>query len=304
MHQKRPRNPARRLPHGQVFPDRSFRLNVMRVPAHGTSPEQHGHEFHELVVILDGRGKHVVGREGYAIETGDVFVILPDTTHAYVEAERLSLINILFDPGRLDIPRADLGDLPGYHALFTVEPSLRGRQRFHNRLRLDMDELAQAAQTIAAIEDELRARSGGYRFAALAHLMKLMAFLSRCYTHTRGSAAGPVTQISEVLGHMERHYSEPLAVRDLMAVAHASQTSLMRSFRRVLGRSPVDYLIRLRVSKAQALLRSTHLSIKEIAGEVGFDDSNYFTRQFRRVTGHSPRDFRRHLAASAGQDSP
>jgi AraC-like DNA-binding protein len=47
-----------------------------------------------------------------------------------------------------------------------------------------------------------------------------------------------------------------------------------------------------RINRACSLLRHTDKQITEIAFEVGFNDSNYFTRQFRKTTGLAPRDYR------------
>ena len=54
----------------------------------------------------------------------------------------------------------------------------------------------------------------------------------------------------------------------------------------------MDYLIRLRISKAAQILRREPLRIKEVSEAVGFRDSNYFSRQFRQVMGVSPRAYR------------
>jgi quercetin dioxygenase-like cupin family protein len=124
-----------------VFPDPETHLRVIRIPQHGTERRQHSHAFHELVVILDGQGRHAVGPETYDIAAGDVFVILGDTTHGYPRADHLSLTNILFDPHQLGIPVADLGNLPGYHALFTLEPRFRRKRKFKNRLTLTVEQL-------------------------------------------------------------------------------------------------------------------------------------------------------------------
>ena len=75
-----------------------------------------------------------------------------------------------------------------------------------------------------------------------------------------------------------------------------SRSNLMRVFRAATGQSPIEYLLRLRIQKAMALLRNTDLTITEIAMEVGFNDSNYFTRQFKRVQGSSPTRFRVQLS--------
>ena len=279
------------LSHTKVFTDPHFRLRVMRVPKHSPGG-LHSHAFHELVVILDGRAEHQVDRMRYKLEGGDTFVILGDTAHRYTESTGLYLVNILFDPDHLGIPRADIESLPGYHALFTVEPRMRRRGNFKNRLRLDADQLAHAAELIAAIEEEIDDRNHGYRYLAIAHLMQLIGYLSRCYSQLDRDEARPINQLSEVLGYMERHYAEPLTVADLTQVAGMSQTSLMRKFKEILGCPPVTHLIRLRIAKARRLLRHTSMTIGEVAFDVGFQDSNYFSRQFRQVTGVSPRRYR------------
>jgi len=275
------------------FPDPHFRLEVMRVPQHGPSQHQHTHDFAELVVILGGHGQHQVGREVYDISAGDVFVLLGNASHCYPATKDLLLINILYDPANLRLPRADLGTLPGYHALFEVEPRFQQRQRFQNRLKLDMDQLGQLAKLIAELEGELRSKHPGSRFLATAHFMRIVAFVARAYSKLPVEERRPVTQLSKVLGYMERHYADPLTVGDLACVAHLSETSLFRLFRQILGRSPIDYLIRLRIQRATHLLRREPLRIKEVSEAVGFTDSNYFTRQFCKVMDVSPREYQR-----------
>lgn len=245
------------------------------------------------MVVLDGHGKHEVGREVYEISTGDVFVLLGDVSHCYPEVKALSLINILYDSANLRLPRADLGAVPGYHALFEVEPRLRGRQRFQNRLQLGMDELGRLAKLIAELEAELSAQSPGSHSVATAHFMQIVAFLARAYSTMSVEKQRPVTQISELLGYLDQHFAEPLTIRDLAKVAHLSETSLFRLFRQLMGRSPIGYLIRLRINKAAKLLRREPLRVKEVSEAVGFTDGNYFTRQFRQVMGISPREYQK-----------
>jgi len=282
----------RQLKGTDFFPDPHFRLHVMRVPMHDKSQRQHTHDFEELVCILDGHGKHQVGREVYDISAGDVFVMLGDVSHCYPEASELSLINLLYDTANLRLPRADLGALPGYHALFQVEPRLRQQQRFQNRLKLDMAELGRLAGLIAELEGELRANAAGSHFLATAHFMRLVGFLARAYTKMPVGKERPLHQISELLGYLEQHYAEPLTIDDLTKVARMSESTLFRVFRHIMGRSPVDYLIRLRVGKAAQLLRREPLRVTEVSEAVGFSDSNYFSRQFRQVMGASPREYR------------
>jgi AraC-like DNA-binding protein len=264
----------------------------MRTDRHGPTT-LHAHEFNELVVIASGRGRHLVKDGSYPIEAGDVFVIRGDTEHGYADTEKMSLFNILFSPRRLKLPIADIGNIPGYHALFRIEPRLRGQTGFGNRFRLSMEQLAETERLIAVLQDELDARRPGYRFLSTAHLMNLIAYVCRCCSQVQTSEQRPLMQMGRVLSFMEENYHETVTVRRLTEVAGMSASSLMRLFRKSMGRSPVDYLIRLRVSKACDLLHRSEMRITEVAYECGFSDSNYFSRQFRRVMGRSPREFRR-----------
>jgi AraC-like DNA-binding protein/quercetin dioxygenase-like cupin family protein len=296
-----PAMPSNRIPQFKavkVFPDPRFRLHVMRIESHHVSTP-HTHDFEELVVILGGRAKHQVGSEVYDISAGDVFVMLGGMNHCYPEAQNLSLINLLYDTSNLRLPHADLGALPGYHALFQVEPRLRQSRRFKNRLKLDMDELGHLAVLIGELEAELRSKTAGSHFLATAHFMRIFGWLARAYTRIPVAQKRPLDQISRLLGHLERHYAEPLTVDDLTKVARTSPSSLFRLFRHVMGRSPVDYLIRLRISKAAQILRREPTRISEVSEAVGFSDSNYFSRQFHQVMGVSPREYRRRPPAAS-----
>ncbi|NQU44489.1 helix-turn-helix domain-containing protein [bacterium] len=288
--------------HATVFGAGGFPLAVCRHLSLGPAVKQHRHTFHELVLVLGGQGWHAVGEEKYPLMSGDVFVVLGDTAHGYPETDRLSLVNILYDPATLGFPLADVGSLPGYHALFTLEPQMP-QKKFRSRLRLGVEQLARAVELVARLEAELVQAQRGYGFVAIAQMMRLIGHLSRCYSELEAPPQRPLAQLSEVLGYMERHLPEPMTVVGLARVAHMSQTSLTRNFRQMLGRSPIDYLIGLRLSRAQVLLQGTDLSVTEIAFRVGFGDSNYFSRQFRKTMGMTPSDFR-HRHRCTAQHAP
>ncbi len=290
-----------RLKSADFFQDNGFPLAVLAVTNHYPYPRLHRHEFHELVLITHGHGRHRSENDDYPISAGDVFLLHGNMQHGYADVDHLNLVNILFRPRQLGLPLADLGDMPGFQLLFHLEPHLRQESKFRDRLHLTTEQLAEAERLVAQLDQELRKRAPGYRFAARTHLMQLIAFLSRCYSNAKRPANEGLLRLGEVLSYLECHYREPITVKDLLPIAHMSQSTLMRTFQRVFQHSPIDYLIRLRVEKACAMLADPELRITDVALACGFNDSNYFTRQFRRVTGHSPREHRRaQLKSQAG----
>lgn len=292
-----------RLTASKVFHDHGFPLSCLRHERHGAT-DLHSHDFHELVVILGGHGRHVTEAGNYPIQAGDVFLIRGDLAHGYADTDRMALVNILFDPRRLRLPTAGLADVPGYHALFRVEPRMRQADQFRHRLRLPPGDLAEAAEMIARLTNELDRKTPGYRFAAVTHLMSLIGFLARGYFRTPRADRRPLRKMSEVLSFIDTHYQEPVTMERLTQLAGMSESTLTRAFHKIMGCSPIEHVIRVRIGRAADLLRRSGMRVTEAAFESGFADSNYFTRQFRKVMGVSPREYRQTRAGKTTDPYP
>jgi AraC-like DNA-binding protein len=95
------------------------------------------------------------------------------------------------------------------------------------------------------------------------------------------------------MAYLHEHYAESISRWDLAQYVCISEDYLTYCFRQELGTTPMQYLQRYRVNQAKLLLKNSQKSITEIALEVGFTDSGYFSRVFHRQTGMSPEAFRR-----------
>lgn len=117
--------------------------------------------------------------------------------------------------------------------------------------------------------------------------------MSRCYTKAKNPDSRALLRIGEAISHLETHFQGPIDLDELARIAHMSTRNFMRSFQAAMGNSPIAYLIQIRVNKAASLQRHSENSVTEIAFQVGFSDSNYFTRQFSRLLGVTPTEYRR-----------
>ncbi len=252
----------------------------------------HAHEFSEIVIITGGEGLHVTGEDSWQLSTGDVFVIGGSRPHDYLNMDRLRLINVLFDQAELAMRLRDLPSLPGYHAMFHLEPAWRKRHQFNSRLRVSTEEMDEICDLIDKLESELCRRESGFQFVATAVFMQLVGHLSRCYGRTKNADSQSLLRIAETISHIETHFTEPVQLDDLVDISGMSRRSFLRAFESALGCTPIAHLIQLRINRASVLLTTTDRSITDIAYDVGFNDSNYFSRQFRKSLGVTPRDFR------------
>lgn len=275
----------------EFFPESGMPLCVMHVPQTGS--QFHDHDFTELVVVTQGKGRHATESEEYPMGVGDIFVIQAHEKHSYQYTHNLELYNVLFDLDKLNLPMDDLKRMPGFQALFTIEPRLRTLHGFRSRLNLPASNLAIVHDLIANIDKELAQKRPGYKSFASALFLQTIGFLSRCYSSIEDPESRALLRLGAVLDHMEFAMSRHIALEELARIAHMSPSTFKRAFKRALNASPIDYLIRMRIRKASDLLTDGKTSVKEVADAVGFDDSNYFTRQFRNITGLSPRTFQR-----------
>lgn len=252
----------------------------------------HAHEFAELVIVTGGQCLHVTGNDSWELTAGDVFVIAGPREHEYRNLVEPRLVNILYQPNQLKMRLLDLPSVAGYHALFTLEPSWRNRQPAKGRLHLGGKEMAQIIELVDRLEMELKVREPGFGFMATASFMQIIGYLSRCYGRIPTPDGKALLRIGEALSHLEQNCHREVDLEELARIANMSRRSFLRVFQSATGTSPLAWIIEQRINRACKLLRHTDRQVTEIAFDVGFNDSNYFTRQFRKMTGISPRDYR------------
>jgi AraC-like DNA-binding protein len=98
--------------------------------------------------------------------------------------------------------------------------------------------------------------------------------------------------------YIESHYTEPLTLERLAAMAHVSVPHFCSEFRKYFGTTAIELTIRLRMKEALHHLRNHRRSISEIAELVGYQDIYYFSKLFRKRFGVSAREMRRRVSGT------
>ncbi|NEB79317.1 AraC family transcriptional regulator [Streptomyces sp. SID14478] len=96
-----------------------------------------------------------------------------------------------------------------------------------------------------------------------------------------------------LLGWLQDHLDGELTLADIAARAGVSTRTLMRRFREQTGTTPLQWLHRARIRRAQHLLETTRHPVERIAAQVGFGSPTAFRDRFKRTTGVSPQAYRR-----------
>ncbi|AZO96493.1 response regulator [Halocella sp. SP3-1] len=101
--------------------------------------------------------------------------------------------------------------------------------------------------------------------------------------------------IEEVKEHIKKNYQEGITLTELSQHFNVSSGYLSKLFLDYVGENFTDYLNMIRVNKAKELLKTTDKKIYQIADEIGFNDSFYFSSWFKRLVGVTPTTYRDNL---------
>lgn len=154
--------------------------------------------------------------------------------------------------------------------------------------RAALPPLPRVAALLQLLRDE-----GREGFALEETSLAVLATVRHALHDAEPVAAAPAGEAARAAAHcIETRSHEALSLDEVARAAGQSSFHLLRSFRRAMGVTPHQYLMRVRLMRAAALLRDTARPVIDVAYEAGWADLSNFNRAFRREFGCSPRELR------------
>lgn len=251
------------------------------------------HDYLEITFVEAGSGRLYVENTSYAAGQGDAFVLSNAECH-YVEARGaagLDLISIYF-----------LGDLvcnPGLAgvALGYLRVFLDRGADYSHKIAAGTPESRAVRSTIDTLYSQLVDRRPFWELAARNAVLELLLRLVRYYDaggQLRTARRRSKTQfghLKAVFDYLRVHYTDKIILDDVARRAKMNRYHFCRTFRRYTGMPLTEFVHRLRVQRAQKLLRATDMTITQVALEVGFDSHSHFDRVFKRYAHMTPSRF-------------
>jgi AraC-like DNA-binding protein len=119
--------------------------------------------------------------------------------------------------------------------------------------------------------------------------------LSYFVKHARPRLVIKDERIARLTEYIASHIDEQITVAMLADRVCLTESHLVKAFRKDLGITPLQYIIKRKIQYAQSLLLRTDMNVGEIARAVGMNDSSYFIRLFKKNIGFTPQDYRGRL---------
>ena len=283
-----------------------MKLNLEKIPPAKTSSwmmmnrqldaaipfEWHHHKEYELTLTLNSRGQRYIGDHIGQYSDGDLVLLGPNLPHTWHSSSKIN------------------AQKP-HHAivmwfthewaenLFTAMPELQVIDDLLKRASRGVLFSAKATRTLrASILSMINQSEAEKTITLMTILQKLNldgefeSLASPIYTDQHINPSEHI-RIDRVLEYIHTHYHQEIKIDDLANLAALSHSGFYRMFLRYTRHKPSDYIIRLRIGKACALLIESQKPIGTISDEVGFHSLANFNRQFKRIKSVPPRQFRR-----------
>jgi transcriptional regulator GlxA family with amidase domain len=142
-----------------------------------------------------------------------------------------------------------------------------------------------------AIFDAPSPASPAKMHAAIARLLALL-YENRFRDADVDALTTVPSALERPLVRMRQHYADSLRLAELSALAGMSVSHFIRTFKRSMGTSPIDWLRRERINQAKRRLIDTDEPVKEIARQCGYRDPYFFSKDFKKLTGLPPTSYR------------
>lgn len=248
----------------------------------------HLHPEIELTHIIAGQGRRFVGNHVQDFSPGEVVLLgsnLPHTWHTQpTRKSRCDAVVIQFHPEVWG---------PGFFDLPEFKPIARLLSRASTGLRFTGKMRQEAAAAMVAMDRQDPAARLLSLWQLLQRLARSRAFVTLATPgHSVPLRAHDQQRIDIVLRHLSMHYTQPVDQAKVASLLHLSPSAFSRFFRRMTGRTFMDFLHDLRVNHACRLLAQTDLPVTTICFDSGFANLSNFNRRFRQIQKCCPRAFR------------
>lgn len=258
----------------------------------GDSCLWHWHDEIEVGYVRDGILNVFVNDLQYTLHKGDGIFINTGVLHMYSGCKNIKteFPNIVFIPSFIYGTKESIFWTKYVHPL--TESINLSHIIFSEDSVWQTELLRHMRQAIEFFEHKIK----DSEFQIRSHLSEMIFKI--CQNNTvqleeKGHNKIEIDRIRRMLAFIQQYYMNPIQLQQIADSAFISSRECLRLFKNVLGTSPKQYVIQLRLQKAKDLLSETTTPISEICARCGFQDQSYFTKVFREQFNTSPTKYRK-----------
>ncbi len=251
----------------------------------------HWHEHFEIIVMQQGRAIFHIDSKPYEAGPGDVILVPSGGLHVGYSliSGDIAFVSIVFHGSLFKDRNQD-----SQHELY-VAPYLNNLYHLPVKPVEQNPVCSSYYPLLNAIIQEVQEEGPAFQLVVKNQLHLFLILLSRTF---------PPLQLSEryhrerhsinqerfkpLLEYLEQHYDDKITIESAARFVNLNPYHFCKTFKKLTGRTFIDYVNLCRVEEAERLLLETDFTVTEIAGKVGCDNPNYFTKLYKQYKGITP----------------
>jgi AraC-like DNA-binding protein/quercetin dioxygenase-like cupin family protein len=247
----------------------------------------HWHNYCEISYVESGSGSYFVNGRQYEMKEGDLIIFNNVEPHGWlVESEQMIMTVMIFGTELVSNLHYDY-----------LKPFVERGSNFKNKV--DREELlaSNIVDMVKEIYNENSEQNQGHRLLILADMLRILTLLIRFYQkdQEQGKAAETLTdkkynmkRLEEAFQYINSHYTEKITLKEVAESVFMSENYFSFYFKKITDTSFMDYVTGLRLKRVSELMKTTDMSMYEIAMESGFHNMANFYRIYKKHVGALP----------------
>ncbi|MZQ82133.1 helix-turn-helix domain-containing protein [Paenibacillus sp. 5J-6] len=280
------------------YPIRFYRNRSRMAKKDDTILNLHWHEHFEIIDMRAGKAQFHIDSRPYEASAGDLLFVPAGALHVGYNAsdEDVEFVAVVFNASLLRMLHPD----PVFERYML--PFLDGRAQLPAKLSASDELGAPFRRLIRESTDEFEQQAAAYELVIKHNFHLLFALLSRQFLPEKFVDKPAPLRHSEsfkpLIQHIEAHLAEPLSVEQAARMVNLNPYHFCKTFKKLTGRTFVDFVNWLRINEADRLLRETEWTVTEIAERIGCGNANYFTKLYKKYKSYPPSEVRRRLLST------
>ena len=273
--------------------DRSYLISEFIVDEFDGLP--HYHPECELLYILTGKGKYIIGDRISDYRAGDLFFLGPNLPHSWKSTGYSNGQETKFLVVQLNI------NILGKY--ITSCPELKPIARFVERSHLGFYYKGRIRQCVGIKMCDMTDMESFRGIIELLDILRLLS-LSDQYQMLASPGFAPNfskqndERINQVFSFISKNFNQVIHLEDLANITNMTEWAFCRYFKRITRKTLFTYVNEMRIGYACRLLSETGKNMTEIGYESGYNSISNFNKQFKSLKGINPMKFRNQMLHS------
>lgn len=251
----------------------------------------HWHVDVELIYVCEGSIRVGINNESRILTKGELAICSSGDIHYYdSKGMESSVIVLIFNPGAIGLKD---GWPESEHLVY---PFVESDLKFQG---INLPEVSYKIQKILTnIYEEMHQKTQYYNFFVKSKLFELCGIVLRSFPvcsvdiKTDNRKLPLIIAMKKTIDYIENNYSEDITLEALAKKVNLSMFYFSRIFRDISGMNYKIYLNSIRVNKAERMIKTSNMTITDIAFECGFNSIRTFNRVYKAIKGDIPSNIR------------